>query len=483
MTFYLLISLSIFIVLVVFASLVSQWVILNRERARQRQIAGALQRDTFSPREIRADLLLFQDLYDRVHPQPYANFSKESLAKRFSEMGKSILNQQSRLDFYLRLTELVSQLNDDHTQVVLPEQDLLRHKELKIVPFKVRFLEDHCYISETDNASHFLTQGIEVISINGIEAGTFMTALMHHAHGTGIEQKMYFAERNFQVVFPLLYGFVRDYVLEMRFPGAAYIQTISLPAAEFAPAKNEPFVYQRLDADTMLFNFFEFSSYRENFHRFLKKTFAEIRRLGIKTLIIDIRNNQGGITRLGDSLLSYLTDRPMCQFHYSEVRASNESRDFFLSFIPGFLRWLPLQFIHPMLRKLWLVKNGRLAAIDFNESRPDDNPLRFDGKVFLLIGPGSMSSASLLAATIKTNGLGVLVGEKTGGSVTHYGNALSFHLPNTGLEVAIPCSINYGNGDGPVVPDYYIQDSEQDLMNKREPALELASQLARNLQS
>lgn len=483
MTHYFLISMGLFIVLVIFASLLSQWVVLQRERAREKKIAKALQRNTFSPREIRADLLLFQDLYDRVHPLPYANLSQDSLAKLFTELRESIVDPHSRLDFYIKLAGLVSRLNDDHTQVLLPEQDLLRHTDLKIVPFKVRFLAGRCYISEAVQASHLLTSGVEILSINGVPADTFVPGLLRHAHGTGAEQKTYFAERNFQAVFPLLYGFSADYTLEMRFPGGAYVHTISLPAVEFNRPDDEPFVYQRLDTDTLLFNFCEFSSYRKNFNRFLRETFAEIRSQGIKTLIIDIRNNQGGITRLGDTLLSYLTDRPVCQFHYSEVRASKEARDFFLSYIPGFLRWLPLQFIHPMLRKLWLVRNGHLAAIDFNESRPDSNPLRFDGKVFVLIGPGSMSSASLLAATMKTNGLGVLVGDKTGGKVTHFGNALTFHLPNTGLEVVIPCSINHGNGEGPVVPDYLVQDSEQDLISRREPALELVYQLVRNPKS
>jgi hypothetical protein len=482
MTSYFLISLSIFVSLAVIASLVSQWLVLHRERARQKQTAHALQRDTFSPREVRADLLLFQDLYDRVHPLPYANISIESLARRFSEVSESIVNPQSRLDFYIQLAGLVSQLNDDHTEAVLPEQDLLRHKDLRIAPFKVRFLEGRCYISEAVQASHLIAAGVEVLSINGIPASAFIPELLRHAHGTGVEQKTYFAERNFQAVFPLLYGFVDEYLLEIRFPGASYIHTISLPAVEFSYGSDEPFVYKRLDADTLLFNFCEFSSYQKSFRRFLQEIFAEIHRYGIKTLIIDIRHNQGGITRLGDILLSYLTDQPVCQFHYSEVRASKEARDYFLGFIPGFLRWLPLQFIHPMLRKLWLVKNGHLAGIDFNESVPGVNSLRFDGKVFLLIGPGSMSSASLLAATVKTNGLGVLVGDKTGGNVTHFGNALSFRLPNTGLEVVIPCSINHGNGDGPVMPDYLVQDSEQDLINRREPALELVYQLARNSQ-
>ncbi len=47
----------------------------------------------------------------------------------------------------------------------------------------------------------------------------------------------------------------------------------------------------------------------EKFNLFLEETFRKIKEEEIEHLIIDIRNNSGGNSTLGDALLDYLTDK------------------------------------------------------------------------------------------------------------------------------------------------------------------------------
>jgi C-terminal processing protease CtpA/Prc len=128
-----------------------------------------------------------------------------------------------------------------------------------------------------------------------------------------------------------------------------------------------------------------------------------------------------------------------------------------------------------MLRSLWRTSIGEKAQVRFNPISPGVNPQIFKGQVIVLIGPGTMSSASLLAATIKEFDIGTLVGEETGGYPTHFGNTLSFHLPNTGLKVEIASTVNYGNGTGPVVPDIRVSQSIQDLIVGQDTLLAFAA--------
>jgi len=66
--------------------------------------------------------------------------------------------------------------------------------------------------------------------------------------------------------------------------------------------------------------------------------------------------------------------------------------------------------------------------------RPSSNPLRFNGSVYLLTSRVTFSSASSFAAAIKDFGIGILVGEETGGIFPHFGDVISFQLPSSKIN-------------------------------------------------
>jgi hypothetical protein len=152
----------------------------------------------------------------------------------------------------------------------------------------------------------------------------------------------------------------------------------------------------------------------------------------------------------------------------------------FIGYVPAFIRWFPVQYFHPMLKLLWTGEVGETVTITFDPVVPGDNTLRFSGDVYLLIGPGTMSSASLFAATMRKYEIATLIGEEAGGSATPYGNIIDAYLPNTGLKVWMPTSVIYGNSTGPIVPDHVVTQSVSDLSEQRDSVLEFAQELARS---
>nr|WP_246543133.1 S41 family peptidase [Fusibacter paucivorans] len=216
-----------------------------------------------------------------------------------------------------------------------------------------------------------------------------------------------------------------------------------------------------------------FSDPEHTFDAFLKDLFVKIRDEKIDNLIIDLRMNKGGLSSLGDQILSYLTDKPYSQYKRMETLVSQEAREAYIKEAPGFIRWFPIQYFHPMLKPLWEKKIGEVNAIDYPAIEPKENALMFKGRVFVLIDAGSMSSSTMLASTIKTYDLGVLIGEPTGGRDCMYGSVATYTMPNTGLQIEMPSAVIYGNQTEHVQPDHLCSQTVEDLAAKKDSVLAL----------
>lgn len=100
--------------------------------------------------------------------------------------------------------------------------------------------------------------------------------------------------------------------------------------------------------------------------------------------------------------------------------------------------------------------------------------LNREGRLYVLIGKRTFSSALLNALTLKLNYKSVLLGEPTGGSINHYGEIRSFELPRT--KATVVYSTKYfrrmKGADGPLIPDIAIPSSVEDLKNGTDSALD-----------
>jgi Peptidase family S41 len=182
----------------------------------------------------------------------------------------------------------------------------------------------------------------------------------------------------------------------------------------------------------------------ERFQKFLETTFTEIQRQKLTTLIVDLRNNGGGNSALGNTLLNYLTDKPFRQFSRAEVKVSPQ----FEAYLKARGSELPWPSGSPI---------GSIVKVEIPFVLPTPQPLRFAGKLYVLIDGPTFSSASAFASVIKDFKLGVLVGAETSGHPTDFGNIYPFKLPNSNLEAWV--SSTYwvrpsGQDDGRgVIPD------------------------------
>jgi C-terminal processing protease CtpA/Prc len=209
-----------------------------------------------------------------------------------------------------------------------------------------------------------------------------------------------------------------------------------------------------------------------DFEDFLEQVFQGLHDQPPRALVVDLRRNGGGDSRLGDELLQYVAHEPWRQSSRKEWKMSDRYRDFLKSYLRAWIRWLPVQYLHPTGWRMWSAEDGEIVVIDEDLEQPRDEPLRFDGPVAFLVGPGTFSAAKSLAAAVKDYQLALLVGEETGGQLNGFGEAYPFRLPRTQLagQVASARFVR-PNGDastrGGVQPDVVVRpapDAKYDVV-------------------
>jgi len=173
-------------------------------------------------------------------------------------------------------------------------------------------------------------------------------------------------------------------------------------------------------------------------------------------LIVDIRENGGGDSSLGDALLARVTDRPYRMNSRLVWRRSAESDERFRMMAKPMWRWLiiALPLFIPEYTKL---KHGEdLVGESVASSRPRVEP-GFHGPTALLIGEGTYSSAKMLADGVRTYDLMLTIGQPTGGVPNSLGDIGPFQLPNSRIVVNFSQKMFVrASGDesdlGPVLP-------------------------------
>ena len=85
----------------------------------------------------------------------------------------------------------------------------------------------------------------------------------------------------------------------------------------------------------------------------------------------------------------------------------------------------------------WLVKPNSTATWPVSPRQPQSSGPRFGGRVFLLTGPNTFSSAADFAAVVKDYEIGTIIGEETGGLRQCFGDRLRFSLPYSGIGFGV----------------------------------------------
>lgn len=463
--------------------------------------------------DFQQDFLFFLDLIETTHPAFAPGQTPPFDLGYVREEGYAAaasFTSVSELRFLVQ--SVASRLGDGHT-AVQPGRDGER-----IYPFALFDDGSQLHLQAVDKSSA-AALGKQIVQINGVPARDaiegFRTALSCDNAYHFRENVRRFIQR--QSAWQHAPCGRADSILQLTFADSTRIELSALPPAQLDvawmprkapdgfifPVSQQPFAYTLYPEKSLCYLQFNACMDRATvqqqlearnpgaaadpsvaeklariplFTSFLDEMFATIRTAGIRTLVIDLRNNSGGNSRLCDELLHRL--RPTCD----------------LSTFRGEIRFSKLWELHyPLLAARYreafvqagiawetgkLYTDRDLPPLDRDipdtERRPDDDCEIFEGDVIFLQGPRTFSSAGMLLTLAADNGLGTIAGTPSSFRPTHYGDLLLWELPRTHLRGSVSHKIfrrpaTQKDGETSLIPDVLLVPSWQDFTEGTDP--------------
>lgn len=466
------------------------------------------------PAAMQRDLAVLHDAFTSLHPGLYRYNSREEVELRFAALRLRCRQPLDERQFYLRLSQLTESVHCGHTflnPLNLPDTLAARFLPRHVIPLLFNVVGGRSMIVTHSLADESRIQpGDQIRAINGIPVRQIIDSLLTVSRGDGrntLGKKLQNISETadeldnyslFDIYFAFFFGGEKDFLVSVapqngkaytvRLAGQTLAERAEVYRSRFGalPADAASWSYKQLDDKTAYFRCGTFAFWNSGFDakRYADSVFADLAsKPAIRSLVIDIRDNEGGDGSVGSYILSYLSEKPVgcdeperlcCSF----LAVSDSLRPYLSTWDRSFAAPKDSALYFRNEAGLWELKAMSPCAPD-----PPRQP-RFSGKVALLIGPKNSSATFEMALLYQQAKLGILVGEPTGGTQQglNGGKMFFLRLPASHFEVDLPIQHYYhpGKPDQGVRPDFEVRASQADIARKRDPQLEAALQHIRN---
>lgn len=356
-----------------------------------------------------------------------------------------IIDAKKTEDYYRILLQLAPLLKDGHTNIYPPEE--LNNKFFGKPPIGTKKIAGRVFVTWVGNIalSEKISVGDEIVAIDEIQVHDYVKKRIDPFVSSSTPQDR--EVRNYS--YHLLAG---DLMTPMKLTlknrqGKEIVETIRRNLTTNLPT-NEPFEFKILDGNIAYLALDQFSTKAAG--KAMVQAMPRI--LASKGLILDIRNNGGGSTENGWEVLSYLSDQPIPQNHYTrriERALFSHSQD-------------SIQLGEQFFSKQNYFK--KREAI-------------FTGPVIVLAGPKTFSAAEDFLTAFEVMKRGRIVGSTTAGST---GQPFLLALPGGGT--ARICAKRDAYPDGRefvgkgIAPHITVVETIDDFYEKKDAVLDRAIQ-------
>lgn len=393
-----------------------------------------------------ADINYLIKTIEEIHYNPYFKIEKEQFNQNKNELLNNFNKDSISLKSFVATgMKLAAQMSGGHTAMdwqnekLFPE--LMSHK---FIPFTGELTDNYKYLTVTRSANQDIKKGVFVESINGVPIVKLYKECLTYIGGLKS-----FKHVSLEKAFPLYLFFMDEisapYSLklsdgEIDIPG---IGVSELNAFLSQNQQKENYIFEIVKDDIGLITYNSCTDY-DAFNEFLEQTFKEIKDKNINKLIIDIRENSGGDSRLNDLLLSYITTTLYQQSSGRYWKVSSQAKRAYKN------ANYEDNFGEEFMTQYYQAKNQSIIE-SFEEGliQPLKPKNYFTGKTCVLIGPSTFSSANFLADAIKTYKLSTLIGSATGELTNDFGELIDFTLPNSGNYIYVSSTYDIGANGNP----------------------------------
>jgi hypothetical protein len=412
----------------------------------------------------RASMELDMDLWlsemEAAHPDPYTRIDREAFHSRVRDARARLPASLDPLEYFAVLQRLASALRDAHTRFHLPESSAAFSKDW--FPLRLRVHDERVFVAQ---ARADITRGCEIARINGVPAARILDI----ARGLISAEIDADADVVASLFVPVLWleGVRAPFRVEGLSPLREPVDVVLDSGIPDSVAPQQPpYRLNWLAAGVAYMAIDDMSDVAE-FAAFAQDAFSAIHRKKAKGLVVDLRQNGGGSTDVGEMLLDRVTNKPyrICAEKYSRVSSRYRAVLAGSPYVtPDYLAapiGTNLHYSGPAMRSRHVVR-----------------PI-FRGPVCVLIGSHTGSSAMMLANAIEDYDLATLIGEPTASPPNYFSEFVSFHLPHTFLEADVATArFVRASGDtdnpNPVMPDIAIRQSVEQWLRNEDPVLRRA---------
>lgn len=450
------------------------------------------------PHELKEDVDAAYNQLKKYHPRLYQYTSKEQMDFKFDSLKMSIQSPLSSRDFYEELAAVVTNVRQGHLNISPPDLKRTR-KEIKGLKDKTfafntmdfEYLDDKLWLIGAKGNDSLLI-GSEVLVIedkepqkliekynNLIASDGFNKTLFdgivgsrfsrYYIKNNGFQDSIHITFKNTDSIFTRTIVWkdkkekensVKD-SLSKKNEEKLVINKLTREERKakktakknkekynrkrgFVESKNE---YTRtlnfLGPDSLVaymkINAFSNGSYKD----FYEESFKTIDSLGIKNMVLDLRNNGGGRLAEIDKLYSYFTDAPYTLVEASEVNTRSPFLPYLVNntnsyFVQGLaILFSPVIVVHNLLKTKKVDDTIYYRFKASKQHKP--SPHNYKGKLYVLINGNSFSASSILSTKLKATERGTFVGQETGGAYngTVAGIFKGYELPNSKVVMRI----------------------------------------------
>lgn len=397
------------------------------------------------------DLLLYVDMLKATHPYYADTKHCAQLDKQTRKLYKECGGIDNDMDFKVCLAKLAASLGDGHTSV--PFWMTFN----KVFPVRFAFNNNSAIVdvSHEDNKEIL---GKEIKRINGKSvkqilqmARPLVSADNNAQFENTVKEYLMFAD-----FWPLL-G-ISNEVMHLDFTDGSSADITAVDrqnlkisqrqqnsSGRITSKRNTLFDYTIYEEESICY--LQFNQFADRlthpqytqlarFDEFTRDMMAEIKAKGIKTLVVDLQYNSGGNSQLGDVLLSWLYPHQETRQYDVDVRVS----ELLCTFYPYYRKFTvggkPLKI--GQIYDYMGFDHSKDYQTDYSAPQDPakhifnyDGEQIFGGNVVFIQSKDSFSSTILLLTIARDNGIGIIVGEPSGGKPCHYGDVLYAQLPNT----------------------------------------------------
>lgn len=416
----------------------------------------------FSRTELDSDLNFIREKILNAHANPFTEINRTQFDSKVAEIRNQLKDGMTQREFYLLSKPLIVTLNDEHSAMAdYCVTDSIKNS-IKVLPLRFKYENGKMVVSENFSNQPVET-GEEVVSLNNIPISDVLNNCAKAIPGSKEERIPMAVDRFWVVINKFCYFITDDYNFKFKSGKQMLVKSIPLQDLQKAYAEKNP---PKPQSDNKIIDFEKINKVgyltvnafdkrtmpEEVWRKKLDSIFSTIKKDKIRKLAIDVSNNGGGDSSLGDMLISYFSQKPYKTYQGTWRKSAEYSQ---------FLKTLGKNY--PDYEKL---KNGDNLTMSSELRNPAENPLLFKGKTYVIVGQNTFSSAMMFAVIVLDNKLATVVGEVPDrGHPNHFGELIKFTTPNTNLDFYFGVK-EWIRPAGKIEPNKLIPDKIITLKNK-----------------